>query len=374
MTGFITYQCNICNESKDFLKDSRRALPNNCVLTPGCQGRLFSVGEKVSSSNYFTARTPETQELTIDNPPRPFSFLNSTYPLLSMAVKSSTELPVKLILKVKQQKVENIDYEQYVFKLQNASNTVPEIVNGLPKKDINGKNLSFTLNDVELGKVFISVNGVSKFIGSDDSDISSILPGQITFNTALPAGSAVSVSVYKEPKTIDNELIFYKNSFRSLIYGAWSDVNQVSSYFGSDESSASKWTVYSCDFFQNFSGNSRLRIDTITAEDASVIKTNSQMSDVMFLLSRYPHMRYDKHLSFIVSGADLIADFDINISNTSSIIQITAENEKLTEIYPTLFVLPSDYVADYVESEVKRESLSGLTIINDFIGKKAIGV
>ena len=373
MSGFVTYQCNICKESKDFLKDSQRVLPNNCVLTVGCQGRLFSIGEKVSSDNYFTAQEIEIQQAETSPPVLLFSFLNSTYPLLSIAVKSDQSLPSKIKVKVKQQKVENMEYEQYVFKLQSTSNKIPEIVNGVPKKDINGKSLTFSLADIEGGKVFISVNGVSKFIGDSEADILSILPGEITFNSSLTAGSNITVAVYKEQKIIDNELVFYKNSFRTLIYGAWSDVDKLYSYFGNQDSLVSEWTVYSCDFFQNFSGNSRLRIDSILAEDNSVIKSNSQLNDVLFLLSHYPFRRYDKHTNFIVIGSDLAYEFALNMSNISTVVQITAENEKLTEVYPALFVPPSGYIENYIEAEINRESLDGLTIVNNFKGKKTIG-
>ncbi len=374
MSGFVTYQCNICKESKDFLKDSRRALPNNCILTDGCQGRLFPIGEKVSSTNYFTVENVEQQQPEVVQPSTSFSFLNSTYPLLSIAVRSNQSLPSKIKMKVKQQKVENMEYEQYVFKLQSSSNKIPEIINGVPKKDINGKNLTFSASDIDSGKVFVSVNGVSKFIGNGQTDISNMVPGEITFNSFLPSGSSVTVAVYKEQKTIDNELVFYKNSFRTLIYGAWSDIDRLSSYFGNQNSAISEWTVYNCDFFQNFSGNSRLRIDSLSNDDGDIIKSNSQLNDILFLLSHYPHRRYDKHMNFIAVGSDFATDFAMNISNISAVVQITAENEHLTEIYPALFVMPDGYVENYIEAEIKRESLDGLAIVNNFMGKKTIGI
>jgi hypothetical protein len=342
MSKFTTFQCSICSKSRDFLNDPLRILPNNCSLTTNCSGKLYPQGDKESSDNYYRQNITQSIDIAEVKGPSTFSFKNSKNPLINVAVQSSVNLPDVLNLNLSLKKIDNVRFNQYLFSVSQQTLTIPEIVNGSVKKDVNGKNLTFTTDDILLGKIYVSKNGVNSRIGAE---ISSITPGSITFSEPLLPGTKVTVIVYDGQKIVPGKLTLFKNTYKKMTYGAWSDIANIRSYEKTDGNLPTNWAVYNCEDFQRLSGNFKAMITTLTDEEGAVIKGINQMDGIMFLLSSHRYMTIDRYLNFVSPASNYTDDFKLNIFYTPR-IEFTAAKEFLKEIYPPLMIESASIIDD----------------------------
>lgn len=367
MTKFTTFKCTVCDKTRDFIKDSMRVLPNNCNITPNCTGRLYPLEDKSFSQNYYTlsSESPAPEEASEDDT---FYLNNSAVPIINIAVKSTASLPDILHLNLLMQKIDSIGYKQYSFKLSQASSTVPELINGVPKKDINGKNLTFTASDIASKKISITINGVPALVGVEISEIS---PGLITFAAPLPPGSMVTVIVYDEQKIKSEKLIFTKNTFRKITYGSWSNISKVKSRQLLESSEPAELDVYHCDDFQTLKGNYKILIESVTDENDAIIKSALQLNEVLFLLSRYPHTTVDRYMNFVCKGSNFSKTYSLN-SSYITIFGLSASREFLDEIYPPLIIEPTYIIEDLATLIDENREIDDISTQNIFKSSKII--
>jgi hypothetical protein len=348
MSKFTTYQCSVCNKAKDFIKDPIRVLPNSCSLTPNCTGRLYPQGDKEISSDYYVSpeRTVPTAFVKSESDDS-LPLMNARYPLLNLAILGHDELPSAVELNLLVQRVDAINYRQYTYSTSQQTATIPEYVAGSPKKDTSGKNLFLSSEEISSGRVYILKDGVPVFL---DNEVASIEQSLITFNQAVPAGTKVTIIVYDEQKVKSEKLIFYRNDYRRLVYGSWSDAAAVHSFEKSNGTQETRWTVYNCDAFQALRGNLKVMLTTITDEDQNVIKSSSQMDEAFFVASSQPHNTIDRILDFIVPCSNLSAEFNLNFSSSPTTI-FSVGRKSAKEVYPPLVVKP-DFIMQSLSSVI----------------------
>lgn len=172
MTLYTTYQCSICRRKKDIIKDDKRAIPNLCVITKGCGGRLFPVGETTSASataqvagltDWYprgTAFNADSIEIEVEKPPVKLSTTSTASITVAVSFASGVTPPQELSATLTQRKIEDISFQQYIFNTSKPSN----IFSG---RDSTGNNLRFDTTAIYQGRVFVLVNGIPKFNGED---------------------------------------------------------------------------------------------------------------------------------------------------------------------------------------------------------------
>lgn len=373
MANYITYQCSICRRSKDVLKDDNRALPNMCIITKGCQGRIFPINEKtfidpVIPLTGITDWFPKGKEVSEIKPQTPqqsdINLSTSKIGTLTLAVRG-VQID-KVHLKVLERKIEDIDFQQYFYKLDQPTNTIPSI-GGSIKRDIYGKLLVFDEEAINDGRVMVLVNGVARFEGSSLDDLDSISPNNVSFNKVLPAGTVISVLVYAEKDVQEKNITFLLNSTKRSRYGSWANVSAVRDLNFYTGPVIDSWYVYTCETVTTILPNSRLKIVSLNNTAGTVLKSGNNLTDVRFLLASEPFSSADRYYNFIVD-TQILRDSLFGYSIGEGIIKLGIEGEAVTEIFPPLKIYPSDFLSqDIVNLDAPP------TDVNRLQGNKILG-
>jgi hypothetical protein len=338
---YVTYQCSVCRRKKDLPKDDLRALPNQCTITKGCQGKLFSVGETA----FPTATQPvfglvdwyprgQLQEsLPIIPGEQTILLSTSAAGAVTMAVHMSDAdhaANTTLNLNISQLRVEDVASTEYFYVLGSAAT----MVSG---QDANAKTMRFDQAAINDGRVFVIVNGVAKFPGIDLT----LSVDKITFNSALPAGTAIDVSVYQQATTIDRVLTFTANSTKEPLIagGSWSNVSWLETYqqysVGASIPDTMKWWIYTCSSFGDVTTSARIKITGLYNASGSKL-----LFPATFLLASTPYEAVDRYLNFSVDISKLSADYAMMVvANTVS--ELAADIGALVEVYPPFQIFRS---------------------------------
>lgn len=382
MATYITYQCSICRRTKNFIQDNVRSVPNSCTITKGCEGRLFDIGIAPSLSNVATSPEglvdwyPRGQAVTVvpveASVPTTLLSTSATGVLTLAIYQSDAEAFSRDIVKLllTQRKVENISYQQYLFKT-----VVPTTL--ISGRDLTNKNMRFDQLAIDESRVFIRVNGISRFPGPDPEDVV-LTPNAVSFNSATPIGATIDVSVYTEKGTIERVLPFVANrTFNvSLNSGSWGNVRWIKEYDSAGLLKVNKWWLYSCVSLDVIPGSARLKLEKLYAEDGTtVLLQEEQLNNIRILLASTPYENTDRYLNFYVDCAKLNQDFALS-SVTTSVDELYAD-DALVEIFPPFQLIkdPTLSNSSFVTADTftSSSSIPTDTVNTRIVGSKIIG-
>jgi len=364
MTLYVTYQCSICRRKKDLVKDDKRAIPNLCIITKGCVGRLFPTGETNSPTptaqaagltDWYPRGTEFAQETTVTEAElSPIKL--STTPAASITVavlfESPATPPSSLVASITQRKIEDIAFQQYIFNAQ----TPRDEFSG---RDSRGNNLRFDSAAIYEGRVFVLVNGVAKFSGEDLT----LTPNTVTFNSYVPAGSVVNVGVYVERNSVQRTLNFVRNDFETVFQGSWHNIRHVTlPPFGD------KWVLYTCSEIGEFTTSSRARLDKFESQPGIQVP----LSDIKFLLASEPYGFLDRNYNFVVNADELGQNFCIT-AKLESLNELYIEAQFVKELFPPLSLTSQIPNSSFITDDSYEGAAVTNEIIPSLISKKVIG-
>lgn len=355
MTNYITFQCTVCRKTKNSEKDILRVVPNVCTITQGCNGRLIVISEKSKADALNpSSKLAGSFNDVLDNP-IPVEKINETnistseFGTVTAAVRFTGTPPNSFYLKILQRKIDDVQYQQYVFKTTQSTTKIPETNSS---KDISGRFLRFDSTAISENRVTVLLNGVVKEIGPDANEVS-LEPNKVNFNTSIPSGSVVSVIVYAEQQTTVNTLEFIRNDVKSntdLSFGSWANIKRIDF---SDSGASGNWYVYSCVLLSNLVRNTAIRIDSVVDDTGLVIKNTNQLNDVRLLLASSPFSRVDRYYNFVIKADDLSSAYQLTTSQTN-LLQLIVNSSFITEIYPPIEIknkrqlAPGIFSSDYI--------------------------
>jgi len=370
---YVSYQCTVCRKTKDSVEDPYRTIPNICSITPGCLGKLLFVSEKSQADVLSpTSKLIGTQSTNPENvvalkKEETVSLSTSNFGSLAIAIlwpSGQTAVPA-VKLKLTQRKAYEIKYQQYIFRTTALTSGISSST-----KDISGKFLRFDTNAIQQKRVNILVNGVEKPIGSQPNEVT-LTPNTVTFNNPIPASSTVSVIVYSEASTIERTLFFDLNSVKmntDISFGSWANIGKAALR---PQNTGEIWYIYSCTFLSDISYSTKSKIDALlNTSDDSVIFSESELSNVRFLLANSPYSHVDRIYNFTVDADKLNDDYSIT-SSSSGFIQLSVPKEMATEFYPPIEIINSR--GDYISSDDYSNIIQTTTLEKNIVSKKIIG-
>ena len=380
MSNYTTYQCNVCRRTKDVIKDNVRAVPNKCIITKGCSGRLFKIGETTAPSSGvsvsgLTDWYPRGQKeivVPVISDPEVVSLSTSDSGAMTLAIyQSSAATLANPILKVKfiQKQTRVVSQQQYIFK----NNLITSIISG---RDSTGKNLRFDQTAIDEDRIFVRVNGIPRFSGLGANEIVFTV-NTVTFNTPIPAGSAIDVSVHAEKDSVERFVKFTANASAAptSILNSWGNVKHVREYDSLGVLKPEHWHLYTSDSFAGVTSISRLCMEQIYLDDeTTVYVSNTNLASARFFLAAAPNEGADRYLNFIVEASALYNMFILTALNSIP-TEIVVERSAVTELYPPLqlikappanssFTSPDIVTTDIsIPSDTAASRLSGNRII-----------
>lgn len=346
MLIYTTYQCSVCRRKKDILNDNVRVTPNQCIITKGCKGRLFNIGQTSSPSPTLPAagvidwypRGEISNPVPITSIQPSVSLSCSKAGVLTLAIYQSDATAIAnptLTVNLNQQRVQDISYQQYLFTVALSTNTISG-------RDSTGKNLRFDAStDIARELVFVLVNGVARFQGPGTNEIT-LTDNTVTFGSSLPVGTVVSVAVYLESNVIPRPFTFTANNTLSTS-GSWGNVKWLEEYQASGSLKPNKWWLYSYAGLGAIEAGSQLVLNNILLSDGA---TPVSLTSARFLLSSIPHENTDRYLNFFIDPIILNEGYALSSVVTGSITELYADTGALVEIYPPFQLIQNSLALD----------------------------
>lgn len=337
--NYVTYQCSVCRRTKGLPEDSQRPLLNQCIITKGCLGRLFAVGESSIAVNpapvaglddwyargteFVTrpATTTETIDLSTSNDG---ALTLGLY--LTLAERNALGDEVEVTFAAR--RINNIAFSQFNYRINAAGVTV------ISGADQTGVTLRFDQDAIDENRVYVRVNGVTKFITTDYT----LTPNTVTFLTALTIGDQVSVSVFDQQNTTTHTVIFKQNNaYVGIDVTAWKNVDyaEAGTFDGTDDARR-RLVLWTADEqqFTALNVSSRLRVLEIESLTEAQFATRA-----FFLLAKSPYGATDRNLNFGISCGALNEQFLLSVSRTDTSKILLADASALHEFFPPLQLL-----------------------------------
>lgn len=352
---YIIYQCSVCHRKKDILKDNRRAAPNQCTITKGCEGRLFNIGETITPE--MIAPMPGLEEWyprgqtkkNVQNV-RPqetiFSLSSSNSGAMAVAVlEFQSIMPTTLEIRLAQRRTEDVAYRQYTFKTKTASSVRIE------GRDQNGKNMRFDQEAILEDRVFVRVNGIQ-------ISTMTMTPNRIELAESAPINTLVDVIIYDERSIIEKTITLIRNKSMvpSSSRGAWNNIDYV---IKKTVTGDLKYFIYTIDSSASI-GIGRAKITSI-----------EPAAEAMILLSSPPHASVDRYLNFVIPISNLMFDYYLISTSTGYI----TDKPIVNEMYPPLQLVPGNNLS-FIEPDEFVETItpnSGESIEPKLVSKTILG-
>ena len=362
MTNYVKYQCTVCRRTKDIAQDNTRVQLSACIITKGCQGSLWIVGdikepqqtESVSGLvDWYPRGTNFSQNSDTEAGTVNTRLSGGDNGILFLAIKESEPLILnnsKIKLVLSQKRFDDISKQQYRFVGDGSS-----VLSG---KDLTGKILRFNQAAIDESRVVVIVNGVRNtgFTLSLDT---------VNFQTASTPviGSNIEVSVYEEKESIIRELAFSLNNSSSTVSGAWGNIRYVV------DNNNDKWWIYSSVEVNGLPPTARFKVESINTESDVPLLTNLQ--NARFLLASQPFAHVDRYLNFYVSVAKLAENYQL--TTTKNIVIEMYSSSPIEELFPIYRLLPQPtaVLSSYLTSDVITTSSS---ITTDTSAERLVGV
>lgn len=336
--NYISYQCSVCRRKKDLPEDSERALLNHCIITKGCLGRLFAIGQSstptttppvVGLEDWYPRGTEfVSQPVTSAEMINVSTSANGALTLaLRLTLAERNALGTSIVATVAARRVDNISFTQFNYRVV-AGTTV------VAGADQLGVTMRFDQPAIDEDRVYVRVNGVARFVDVDYL----LTPNTVTFLAPLSAGDQVSVSVFNQQNTTTHTIIFQRNdAYAGIDTTAWGNVEYAEdgTFDGTNDARA-RLVLWTADEgqFAPLAANARLRLLSIGS------LTPTQLSaDAFLLLAAPPYGAPDRNLTFLVSCGALNEQFMLQVNSTVSGKQLQVERGALVEVFPPLQLL-----------------------------------
>lgn len=369
-TIYTIYQCSTCRRTTTVLRDDVRAAPNQCVITKGCEGRLFNVGATSTRSENTSAsglvdwypRGKNVVVVPVDSATATTLLSTTSTGRLTLAVyqtEADTDSNSVLEVKFSQRRTEDIAYSQFTFRTGATQAT------SVVGRDANGKNMRFDQAAINDSKVFVKVNGVARFPGVGALDIV-LSPNSVIFNTALPMSAVVSVIVYSEKDTIDRFISFTANSIEQTetTSGAWANIKQANEFDSTAQLKPRSWQLYTSATLSAISGSSSLRLDGVFQDNqVTPHAPAADLTNVRFLLAAEPYEHADRYLNLVVEASALVNQYALTASS-ELITELSANSTTVNELYPPLQLFAganaftNGFGSSYLYSDITTTSTS----------------
>lgn len=337
--NYISYQCSVCRRKKDLPEDSQRALLNHCTITKGCSGRLFAVGESstltttppVAGLQDWYARGTEFVTRPVSST-ETIDLSTSANGALTLALflteAERTSIGTSITATFAARRVDNISFTQFNYRINTAGQTV---VSGA---DQTGVTMRFDQPAIDEDRVYVRVNGVTKFITTDYT----LTPNTVTFLTGLAVGDQVSVSVFSQQNVTTHTVIFTRNdAYTGIDVTAWKNVEYAEAgvFDGTDDARA-RYVLWTADEqqFTALGVSNRLRLLSMGA-----LTTPQLAAKGFFMLAKSPYGPPDRQLSFTVSCGALNEQFLLQVSSTETGKMLLADQAALREFFPPFQLL-----------------------------------
>lgn len=369
MLNYITYQCTVCRRTKDVLQDKTRITPNLCIITKGCAGRLTQIGEtSVATQTAPMAGVVDWYARGIVNaavalPKGVSSFLLSTSSAgtVTLAIQADIAWVASnphVKLQLVQRRTDDISYQQYRFIVTSPTNTISG-------KDSNGKNLLFSQQAIDEGRISVKVDGVP----SAPSDfVEPWVPNVLQFNATLKIGTSVDVSVYSQKETISRLIDFTANRdiASSINGGAWWNIDWII-----DDNGAKRY-LYSCTDIGLLPKSAKFKVDGLYDVTGTIL----QAVPMQFVLASSPYENVDRYTNFCVELSDLVNDFNLSTA-MNTFMELSVDDNFVGEVFPPYQLIKNTVPSQssYLSSDVFTTSsaITTDTLASRLSGTKIIG-
>ncbi len=327
---FITYKCTVCGRTKDIQQDNTRAFINQCIITKGCTGTLYKIGETsvatttplveglVDWTPRGTTIVPAAKDAVAEN----VDIISSSLGAITLATPEVLTAN-QLVMTLTQRLVTDTSVTDYLVQL--ASDTT--IVSG---KDSKGRIIRFDQAAIDSGRVTVFVNGVQREMGTTALDFQ-LLPNTVIFNSIVAAGSKVVINVFAAIQTRDHTLSLVRNTSLDSDTTAWSNVGYVLSLSNEGLTNLYTYTALSTSGLPN---NAVFKLSSVTADGAPIPLTST-----VILLATPPYENVDRVMSSTLKLSNLTGDFSLQTTGDTGTLQTSSDN--ISPVYPSYRLAPT---------------------------------
>lgn len=319
MKRYLRHTCTVCKRFTDRLVDNVRVVPDKCVITLNCQGRLvpieyrsngeISTDPEVGVTDWYPRnRTPIAASTAPVEPPLlatstgQFQQLVLAIPLVLPPADTAT-----CTLELLQRSEAPTSFRQYTYRFETTFQNVGGVESGLEKKTLRYNAIGPNADVVE-----VYLNGVKQEIGLNPENyqlydgVSPALPNMVFFNTpqTVAGVSQVDVIVSQAVPSTVSTLTFTRviDDEARAGTGAWENINYVERLVGG------VWTPMYL-FSVDIEGTVDLTLNTVMVPNTDVlVDTNGDtvsdtvvpLSTILVLLARQPYSQVDRYTSIAV--------------------------------------------------------------------------
>lgn len=370
MKNYAKLKCTKCTRIIDQLVDTTHYVPNKCIITLGCEGRLEIQGYTDNGrtilgvpdagvtnwvqrgSTISASADPDAQEFV--------GLSNGSKQQLVVAVKRDSTLVANtatLAVNLISESTTTKNYRKYTFRRYSPIS----ILNGF--EDSNEKKiLRYTISGNLPDIVEVYVDGVKRTRGTGQLEymlsdgINYVPPNSIAFNTPV-SGDPAQVDVVITQPTVETHVVLpflkMRNDDSRVGLGTWEGVSYVKTF------PEALWDLFYCDLDEvvNLPLNVKLRINGNTPAVLSngSIKTISSSNAAFLMSTSTLFTKVDRVKGRWIPFFTLITSsnyFTINVTDTN-VKELTVTKESLRDIFPLLEVSP------FVAEPILTSNLSG---------------
>lgn len=378
MPTYVSYQCSVCRRTQDIIRDDRRASINYCTITKGCLGHLFPAGEvpvptrtkAIAGLDDWYKRGSEMPVVSEVKVAAPFPMSGSSRNAVTVAVFLSTSekdafVDNKIQLTFEQRRTENVAYQQSIFNVSTNGTTV------ISGRDSSGIVLRFDQTVINENRVFVRVNGVTRFAGVAADEVV-LTPNTVTLNTPLVSGDVVTVLVYKEKNTEDKIMTFVLNDFYSHrdVITAWQNIRYLEpGIISTNVVGRRRWWIFTVESgsVQALTTSARMRLVSTSMN----IPDAEFSTRIRFLLSNEPNESVDRIKNFVVNGQRISDEYLLSVDGVGTAKKMYVDVSAIDELYPPLQIMqaaipPSDPVGpSYINPLLENSGVASSKIVVD---------
>lgn len=381
MKKYLRLICDTCNRTIDRLVDNERALPDRCVITLSCQGRLFPVEYRSNSQI-----TPAAQVGVVDWYPRGQTPTAGTSPQEPVLLDTSTGDFQQLVLALKLEtppadtqlaqltlairsdtpKV----FKQYVYQRDVQFTIISGTEDGIEKKTLKFQTWG---PDADLVEVYLKGEKLEEGPGPDQFQVdngtpsSPAPPNTVRFNTEVSPVGTYQIDVIVSKVRVDDsiQLQFHRNRDdpNRLETGAWENVSYIERFSGT------AWEKFYL-FTYDVKGNNDLTKDTILNPINDVVLPavgTVARANAFFAIARKPFTQLDRYpdISAVLSTFGVDRDF-LKYHETEGELRLELTETSLSTFFPPSRVIkfnPEKTIKVYTPGEDEQVVVDGKVIV-----------
>lgn len=361
LSRYVKFKCTKCSKTRDIKDDGVHLLPNQCVMTRGCQGTMLVVGSTTKSgpqSQYdstWVTKNTEVGSLATTVVQDTYNLNTSAAGAITIAIRATSnwvKQNTSIVFKLVEKKIQSIDYVDYTFNLTSSTSTISAISG----RDSQNRVLRFNPAYPERISVFLLGAEVDATLWFPET-IGTVC--RIRFEQAMPAGNYV-IRVYAESPVAIKTLDFESHKYQTVLnlIGSWGNVSYVK--FPDSED---RWYLYSTKYTGATLGAAMFTLDSILADDetSTLIDKSTSLSaktsspsafdDVRFLFAVSPYTNMNRIVTHFVSG-DSLASGQVLSVLTDSVATLNVSASSVVEIFPSISIINFDGANDVASDTV----------------------